>query len=110
MYDKAGVHRKSYPSVNKEWASELILYTDLLQKTNGGFWKFKRENNLSLRLGLPEAYVSEKLKPWAKDLMAMHGIEKLYYGAPKDDGLVEVTLPESEEVIFVRSPPSESGE
>jgi valyl-tRNA synthetase len=109
LYNEKGIHTESYPLPNKGWKSKLTEHTDLLMRTNSGFWKFKRENNLSLRLGLPEAYVSEKLKPWAKDLMAMHGIEKLHYGTPKDDGLVEMTLPESEEVIFVRSPPPESG-
>ena len=48
--------------------------------------------------------ISEKMKPWAKDLQAMHGIEKLEFGTPSGDGFVEVQLPESEEVIYVRPP------
>jgi valyl-tRNA synthetase len=107
LYDKSGVTHQPYPTPNKEWVSPLSKHTDLFMKTNGGFWKFKRENNLSLRTGIPEAYVSEYLKPWDKDLRAMHGIEELYFSAPKEQGLVEVTLPESDEVIFVRQPDPE---
>ncbi|MFX1603859.1 MAG: hypothetical protein ACFFCK_10270, partial [Promethearchaeota archaeon] len=73
---------------------------------NGGFWKFKRENGLSLRQGLPEAWISRNLEPWAKDLQAMHGIGKLNFGEPKEEGLVKVTLQESEDVIFIRAPSS----
>jgi len=110
LYNPEGIHTESYPSTNKSWTSKLVEHTDLLLRTNSGFWKFKRENDLSLRAGLPEAYVSEDLKPWATDLQAMHGIAKLNFGVPKDDDMNEVTLPESEEVIYIRSPEPESKE
>jgi valyl-tRNA synthetase len=106
LYDKKGIHRELYPSVQSEWKSNLIEHTDMLLKTNGGFWKFKRENGLSLRQGLPEAWISKDLEPWSKDLQAMHGIGKLNFGEPEEEGLVKVTLPESEEVIFIRAPSS----
>ena len=94
---------------NKGWSSKLTDHTDLLTKTNSGFWKFKRENDISLRAGLPEAYIAKELKPWVKDLQAMHGIGKIQFGVPKDDGFTEVTLPESEDIIYIR-PPEESKE
>ncbi|MHA1951660.1 MAG: class I tRNA ligase family protein, partial [Candidatus Thorarchaeota archaeon] len=97
LYDEKGIHRHSYPSYEKSWKSELI-------RTNSGFWKFKRETGLSLRQGLPEAYISEDLKPWAKDLQAMHGVEKIRFGKPKDDRFVEVTHPESEDTIYLLPP------
>ncbi len=106
LYDTKGIHRNLYPSVQDEWKSKLTEHTDMLLKTNGGFWKFKRENGLSLRQGLPEAWIAKELEPWAKDLQAMHGIESLNFGEPKDEGLVKLTLPESEDVIFVRAPSS----
>ena len=77
-------------------------------QTNSGFWKFKRENGLSLRQGLPKAFISEKLKPWTKDLQAMHGVEKISFGKPKEDKFVEVTLPESEDVIYILPPMEEN--
>ncbi len=106
LYDKNGIHRELYPSVQDEWKSKLTEYTDMLLKTNGGFWKFKRENGLSLRQGLPEAWIAKELEPWGKDLQAMHGIENLNLGEPKDEGLVKIPLPESEDVIFIRPPSS----
>ena len=108
LYDETGIHRQSYPSPEKTWTSDLTEHTELLMQTNSGFWKFKRETGLSLRQGLPEAYISENLKPWTKDLQAMHGVERIGFGKPKEDKFVEVPLPESEEVIYVL-PPVEKG-
>jgi valyl-tRNA synthetase len=104
LYNENGIHRASYPSPNDDWTSSLTQYTDLFQKTNAGFWKFKRESGISLRHGLPAAYVSEHLKPWGKDLQAMHGITELYFGIPTDDPFSKVQLPESEEKIFIKPP------
>jgi valyl-tRNA synthetase len=104
LYDEKGVHSQSYPAVHKDRDSELTAHTELLLQTNSAFWKFKRENNLSLRQGLPEAYISEKLKPWSKDLQAMHGVEKMSFGKPKDDRYIEVSIPEQDVIIYVLPP------
>jgi valyl-tRNA synthetase len=104
LYNDKGIHRELYPAPQKEWSSKLCEHTELLQLTNSGFWKFKRENGLSLRQGLSEACISEDLKPWAKDLKAMHGIEKLNFTKPKTGDFVEVLLPESDEVIYIKAP------
>ncbi len=109
IYDEKGIHRHSYPTPQKTWTSPLTEYTELLLQTNSGFWKYKRENNLSLRQGIPEAYISENLKLWARDLQAMHGIEKINFGKPMDDRFVEVTLPESDKVMYIL-PPADSKE
>jgi len=107
LYDAKGVHRHSYPSPEKTWNSPLTEHTELLLQTNSGFWKFKRENGLSLRQGLPEAYISENLKPWTRDLQAMHGVEKISFGEPKDERFIEVTLPETQNVIYILPPSKE---
>jgi valyl-tRNA synthetase len=107
LYDEKGIHGHRFPSFEKSWKSDLTNYTELLTQTNSGFWKFKRETGLSLRQGLPEAYISETLKPWTKDLQAMHGVEKMGFGKPKDDKFVEVALPEFDEVIYVLPPEKE---
>ncbi|TFH09521.1 MAG: valine--tRNA ligase [Candidatus Thorarchaeota archaeon] len=104
LYDEKGVHRQNYPTANKEWKSTLTEYTELLVQTNSAFWKFKRETGLSLRQGIPEAYISENLKPWMKDLQAMHGVEKISFGKPKDDKFLEVKLPEYDGFIYVLPP------
>ncbi len=104
LYSPDGIHTEQYPKPKKGWKSSLIEHTDLLLRTNSAFWKFKKDNGLSLRVGLPEAYISKDLKPWGKDLQAMHGIEKLHFGIPKGKRFVEVALPDSEEVIHVRAP------
>ena len=107
LYDEKGIHRQEYPSAKKEWKSKLTEHTELLVQTNSAFWKFKRETGLSLRQGLPDAYVSEDLKPWLKDLQAMHGVEKISFGAPKDDKFIAVKLPESEGEIYILPPVEE---
>lgn len=107
LYDENGIHRQAYPSAEKNWATDLTKYTELLIRTNSAFWKFKREAGLSLRQGIPEAYIPESLEPWKKDLMAMHGIGQLYYGIPKDNRFVEVKIPESEDAFFILPPVEE---
>ncbi len=106
LYNPDGIHTELYPTPNKNWESKLVDHTDLLLRTNSGFWKFKREIGQSLRVGLPEACVSKELEPWGKDLQAMHGIEVLNFAKPETDGFVEVILPESEDVIYILPPES----
>jgi valyl-tRNA synthetase len=107
LYDEKGIHGQRYPSFEKTWKSGLTEHTELLMQTNSGFWKFKRETGLSLRQGLTEAYISENLKPWMKDLQAMHGIEKLGFGKSHDDKFIEMALPELEDVIYILPPVEE---
>ena len=107
LYDPKGIHRQPYPEVHKDWVSEMTKDTELLLQTNSAFWRFKREAGLSLRQGIPEAYIDESLKPWDNDLIAMHGIEKLNFGVPHDTRFMEVKLPESEGVIFILPPPDD---
>ncbi len=110
LYNECGVHREPYPSVNKTWKSKLTEYTDLVIQTNSAFWKYKRENGISLRQGLPAAYLPKSLKPWAKDLQAMHGLEKIHFTIPKSKtGLVELALGDSGETILVRPPEKSDG-
>ncbi|MHA1577300.1 MAG: valine--tRNA ligase [Candidatus Thorarchaeota archaeon] len=106
LYNPDGIHTELYPTPDKSWVSKLVDHTDLLLRTNSGFWKFKREIGQSLREGLPEACVSKELEPWGKDLQAMHGIKVLHFAKPETDGFVEVILPESEDVIYVLPPES----
>ena len=107
LYDEKGIHRQDYPTANTDWKSTLTAQTELLVQTNSAFWKFKRETGLSLRQGLPEAYISKDLKAWLKDLQAMHGVEKISFGEPKDDKFVEVKLPEYDGVIYILPPVEE---
>ncbi|MGV9103159.1 MAG: valine--tRNA ligase [Candidatus Thorarchaeota archaeon] len=104
LYDEGGIHEQRYPTPNDEWTSGMTDHTALLRSANAGFWKFKRENNLSLRQGLPEAVVPKELNPWEKDLMAMHGIEQLRFGTPDGAELVQVELSDSDKKIYIRPP------
>jgi valyl-tRNA synthetase len=104
LYNKKGIHHERFPSSNAEWQSPLTKDTNLVLQTDAAIWKFKRDNSLSLRQGIAEAYFPRKLKPWAKDLKAMHGIEALRFTKPKETGFIEVSIPESDEVIYVKGP------
>ncbi|RLI54802.1 MAG: valine--tRNA ligase [Candidatus Thorarchaeota archaeon] len=107
LYDPNGIHHQPYPSIQKEWTSELTEHTDLVLQTNSAFWKYKRETGISLRQGLPEAFVPEALKPWGRDLQAMHGVEKIGFGVPSAGDYVEVSIPEHDDSIHVLPPTDE---
>ena len=104
LYNKEGIHRERFPTPNAEWQTPLAEHTNLVLQTNAALWKFKRDNGLSLRQGIPEACISGKLKPWAKDIQAMHGIEEIRFTKPKGTGFTQVPVPETNEVIYVRAP------
>ncbi|TFG14357.1 valine--tRNA ligase [Candidatus Thorarchaeota archaeon] len=107
LYGEGGIHRETYPTPQIELESELTQHTNLLQAVNAGFWAFKRENGISLREGVPAAYIPSALKPWGKDLQAMHGIESLEFGNPDDDDYIMIALPEREVAIYILPPPQE---
>ncbi len=107
LYAPDGIHRESYPVPRTDWTSDLSKHTKLLLQTNAGFWKFKREHGISLRQGVPEAYVATELEPWKSDLRAMHGVETLHFGEPPADSFVEVSLPEYDGSIYILPPDDE---
>ncbi|TFF96038.1 valine--tRNA ligase, partial [Candidatus Thorarchaeota archaeon] len=107
LYGSASIHREKYPAPREDWRSDMTSQTDLLLQVNSAFWKVKRENGLSLRQGLPAAIVPEELKPWDKDLQAMHGIESLTFKPSKDESFTEIAVPERSEVIYVKVPQKE---
>ena len=107
LYGDDSIHREAYPSPQSALESELSEYTALLQAVNSGFWGFKRENGISLREGLPAASIPSELKPWAKDLQAMHGVESLKFGKTDDDGYVMIDLPEREAAMHILPPSQE---
>ena len=102
LYNKRGIHREQFPSVNAEWQSPLTKETNLVLQTDAALWKFKRDSNMSLRQGIPEACIPGRLKSWAKDLKAMHGIQTLRFTKPKGTGFTQVPIPESDEFIYVK--------
>ena len=108
LYDPEGIHRHAYPAPDASWTSKLVEHTDLLLQTNSAFWKYKRESGISLRQGLPEAYIPEALMPWMKDLQAMHGVETMAFGKPDDESFIEVAIPEHEDFIYVLPPKAEN--
>jgi valyl-tRNA synthetase len=103
LYSKKGIHRERFPSSNTEWQCPLTKDTNLVLQTDTAIWKFKRDSNLSLRQGIAEACLPGKLKPWGKDLKAMHGIQAIWFTKPKRPGFIEVPIPESDEVIYVKA-------
>ncbi len=103
LYSPNGIHRERYPRPVKSWSSPLTQYTSLLLKVNAAIWKFKRENNLSLRQGISAVYIPESLSPWARDLEVMHNITDLHIAPPKDTtGLIKVQLEATDEAIYVQ--------
>ncbi|MGQ4834091.1 MAG: class I tRNA ligase family protein [Candidatus Asgardarchaeia archaeon] len=78
------IHLTAFPEEKSEWKTELIKYTEKLTEVNSEIWKFKKSLGKSLKEGIKEVWLTEDLKDFGADLKAMHHIEMLKFGTPKD--------------------------
>ncbi|NPA04701.1 MAG: valine--tRNA ligase [Crenarchaeota archaeon] len=85
------VHRQRFPEPRPEWESG---YRDLLpavMELNSAVWGFKKKNNIRLSQPLPGTLaVSEKLKPFARELEDMHHTRVVVVGS-RPEGAIELT-------------------
>ncbi|MBC8500647.1 MAG: valine--tRNA ligase [Nanoarchaeota archaeon] len=72
------VHFESFPEVEHDYKPKFS--TDDVVSVNGAIWKYKKDKNMSLRDGLKEVTLPEKVKSLEKDLKAMHNIKNVKYG------------------------------
>jgi valyl-tRNA synthetase len=72
LYSKKSIHTQEFPKA--EWKVELTKLTDKLVEFNSNVWNTKKERGLSLRDEL-EMNIPNELKPFKKDLIAMHKIK-----------------------------------
>ncbi|MFX1563842.1 MAG: valine--tRNA ligase [Promethearchaeota archaeon] len=72
---KTSIHLQPFPEPNPEWKEEHP--TTILTQFNNYIWKYKKDNQLSLRDTLPAVTAPKTLKAYAKDLRRMHNIETL---------------------------------
>ena len=85
VYAGTTIHREEFPIPLPEWESELSAATQNLIEFNSTVWKFKRLRSIALNAGIKAAYAPEVLKPFEKDLMAMHRIGRLVFSPPEED-------------------------
>lgn len=74
---KLEIHSLMYPvteNVNCDLTREDI------EEVNGLIWKYKKDNNLSLKDSLEKVILTEKYKSIEKDLKIMHEIKTIEYG------------------------------
>jgi valyl-tRNA synthetase len=72
VYSKKSIHREEFPEA--EWKIELAKMTEKLIDFNSTVWNTKKERGLSLKDEI-EVEVPKELKPFEKDLRAMHKIK-----------------------------------
>jgi valyl-tRNA synthetase len=66
------VHREAFPTVRREWDSELIATTATLVAFNSRIWKEKKDRGMSLAEPLTGVDLPEDLEPFRADLVRMH--------------------------------------
>lgn len=71
------VHALEFPEVEK---FETSIDTKQLLETNGAIWKFKKENQISLKEGISKATVPQELEAVAADLKVAHSLGELDFG------------------------------
>ena len=65
------IHVQEFPRVR--WRTTYTKYTEDIVEFNSRIWRMKKERGLSLRSPI-KAEIPRRLKPFRKDLIAMHNI------------------------------------
>jgi len=73
LYSKKSIHAEEFPTA--EWKTEPADLTEKLIEFNSGVWNTKKDRGLSLKDKI-EMEIPVELKPFEKDLIAMHNIQK----------------------------------
>ncbi|MAG38584.1 valine--tRNA ligase [Candidatus Woesearchaeota archaeon] len=72
------IHKESFPEV--EHHQKVSISTEDVVSVNGSIWKYKKDNNLSLRAEIKEIILPKKISELEKDLKVMHNIKEVSYG------------------------------
>jgi len=88
LYGKT-VHLELFPE-GEEYDPELLEMTKLIISVNSAVWKTKKSRGLSLKALVKKLYLPESLRPFLTDLKAMHNVDQILFGDPKDGEIVEV--------------------
>jgi len=84
VYSKKSIHMQALPRPSMSRAQKLHEITNALEEFNSTIWRVKKERGMSLNQPLARVYASKKLRHIENDLKAMHRIEDLHFGAPRD--------------------------
>jgi len=77
LYNK-DVHNQEFPKFDNV---ESSLTKEDIENVNGFVWKYKKDNNLSLKDAIETLTMPEKYKPIEKDLKIMHEVKSIQYGS-----------------------------
>jgi valyl-tRNA synthetase len=72
VYSKESIHKQEFPKAERK--VELEKLTEKIIEFNSKIWNLKKEKGISLKDEI-EIEIPEELKPFEKDLKAMHNIK-----------------------------------
>ena len=75
------VHSLEFPEA--EVKTDLKINKQLIMEFNSAVWKYKKDNNLSLKSEITELSIPEELKVFEDDLKAAHRAKRISYGELK---------------------------
>lgn len=78
------IHHQLLPNPIPDIPDTFKQLGPTILSVNTLIWKYKKENNLSLRAQLSEAWIPEQLKNMSMDLKAMHNIQNIKFGYPEN--------------------------
>lgn len=73
LYSKKSIHLQSFPK--PRWSTRYTKYTKKIQEFNSMVWGEKKARGMSLKESI-EVEIPRELKPFRKDLEAMHNIRR----------------------------------
>ena len=72
------IHSEEFPKLTKSY--EIPFSKDEIIELNKEVWKFKKENNISLKNEISEVIIDSKFKSIASDFVNTHNIKKISFG------------------------------
>lgn len=88
LFSQESIHKQRLPEFNPDWDTEYKRLKDDFMNFNTAIWRYKKENGLALSSELNVTiFASPNLRPFEKDLKAMHKIRELRFTHPPSNAI-----------------------
>ena len=88
LFSEESIHSQKFPEPNPSWNTEYKYMISPFIEFNSSIWRYKKEHGLALSQELNTVvYAPKELKPFERDLKAMHKIKELHFEEPTEEAI-----------------------